>query len=188
MDYPDRPTRKQKLEKLTKEKRTRKTVFPKPRQAGGEQCQQARWRRKASGDSQKIIYGPAKRAGEPCTEAESERPLSKSHASPFTHRLAEAIFRNINSALRTPFARRCLLRGASHRRLNNQRCGGAFLFPFFSHYKFSAPDSNRPVRPLRPFVSPSPPPSMPNNSRETRFHAYVQSPNINDGVAPVWCW
>lgn len=31
------------------------------------------------------------------------------------------------------------------------------FFFFFSHYKFSAPDSNRPVRPLRPFVSPSQP-------------------------------
>lgn len=33
-------------------------------------------------------------------EREKERPLSKSHASPFTHGLAEAIFRNINSGFR----------------------------------------------------------------------------------------
>lgn len=88
-------------------------------------------------------------------------PLSKSHASPFKRWPGPAIFRNINFALRTPFASRCLLRGLSETRsLNNRlRRGSAlspllppffiflvlfFFFVIFSHYKFSAPDSSRP--------------------------------------------
>lgn len=57
-------------------------------------------------------------------------PLSKSHASPFKRWPGPAIFRNINFALRTPFASRCLLRGLSETRsLNNRLRRGSALSP-----------------------------------------------------------
>ena len=88
MDYQDRPICSPRAEKpkekdrcrereRERERETRKIVLAKPRLGGGQQCQQARWRRKASGDSQKIIYAPAKRAGEPYTGAEREREKEK---------------------------------------------------------------------------------------------------------------
>lgn len=96
------------------------------------------WRRKAQGDSQKIIYGSDKKR--------RVAPLSKSHASPFTHGLAVPIFRNINSmALRTPFAsrqNRYFLRGLSETRsLNNRLRRGTALSPsplrsFFIFFSF----------------------------------------------------